>query len=83
MLDMGLQNYVDWHVKPVMRIRDGYGYRVVLKYLDGTEKTQQRAGFHTKREANAARDKTIAELLYHDSAKMQAPIFPGEEVSSP
>lgn len=62
MLDMGLQNYVDWHVKPVMRIRDGYGYRVVLKYLDGTEKTQQRAGFHTKREANAARDKTIAEL---------------------
>lgn len=62
MLDMELQNYVDWHVKPVMRIRDGYGYRVVLKYLDGTEKTQQKAGFQTKREANAAREKTIAEL---------------------
>lgn len=62
MLDMKLQNYVDFRVKPVMRIRDGYGYRVILKYMDGTEKVQQKAGFPTKKEASAARDKTLAEL---------------------
>ena len=62
MLDLALQNYTDWHVKPVMKIRNGYGYRIILKYPDGMEKSQQKAGFPTKREAGKAREKTIAEL---------------------
>lgn len=62
MLDMSIQNYIDWYVKPVMKIRNGYGFRVILKYADGTEKSQQKAGFPTKKEAEKARERTIAEL---------------------
>lgn len=62
MLDLSLQNYMDWRVKPVMKIKNAYGFRVILKYMDGSEKVQQKAGFPTKREAEKAREKTIAEL---------------------
>lgn len=62
MLDLSLQSYVDWKVKPVARIKNAYGFRVVLKYMDGSEKTQQKSGFPTKREAEKARDRTVAEL---------------------
>ena len=41
------------------------------------------ASGHSQAVRGGLAPKTIAELLYHDSAKMQAPIFPGEEVSSP
>lgn len=37
MMDLKLQQYTDWRVKSVMRIKDGFGYRVVLKYQDGSE----------------------------------------------
>ena len=62
MLDLSMQNYIDWFVKPVMKIKNAYGYRVILKYMDGSEKTQQKAGFPTKKEAEKAREKTVAEL---------------------
>lgn len=62
MIDLKLQNYVDWHVKPVMKIKGHYGYRVILKYQDGSEKTQQKSGFRTIRDAEAARKETIGEL---------------------
>ena len=62
MIDLTMQQYVDWRVKPVMKIRNVYGYRVVLRYADGSEKTQQKSGFPTKREASFARDITVAEL---------------------
>ena len=62
MLDLSLQNYIDWRVKPVMKIKNAYGFRVILKYMDGSEKAQQKAGFPTKREAEKAREKAIAEL---------------------
>lgn len=62
MIDLKLQHYTDWHVKPVMKIKGGYGYRVILKYQDGPEKIQQKSGFHTMREAETARKETIGEL---------------------
>lgn len=62
MIDLHLQNYIDWYVKPVMKIKGSYGYRVILKYHDGSEKTQQKAGFHTKKEAEVFRTETIGEL---------------------
>lgn len=34
----------------------------ILKYPDGSEKTQQKSGFKTEKEAVKAREKTIAEL---------------------
>lgn len=60
--DLSLQRYVEWEVSNVMLIKGKYGYRVFLKYMDGTVRPQQKAGFETEKEANAARDKTIGEL---------------------
>jgi integrase len=62
MLDLSLKNYVDWRVAQVIPVRSGFGYRVFLKYPDGSEKPQQKSGFKTEKEANKAREKTIAEL---------------------
>lgn len=45
-----------------MPIKEKIGYRVFLKYMDGTVRPQQKAGFQTEKEANASRDKTIGEL---------------------
>ncbi|MCD8067532.1 MAG: hypothetical protein LUE87_01310 [Lachnospiraceae bacterium] len=47
MLDLNLQKFVDWEVKGVMQIKGKYGYRIILKYMDGTERTQQKAGFNS------------------------------------
>ena len=30
MLDMSIQNYIDWYVKPVMKIRNGYGFQLIM-----------------------------------------------------
>lgn len=62
MLDKNLSQYVDWEVKTVIHINNGYGYRVCLKYMDGQEKVQQKSGFKTAKEAEKARERTIAEL---------------------
>lgn len=61
-LENQLRKYVDWEVKTVMHIKNGYGYRVCLKYMDGQEKVQQKSGFKTAKEAEKARERTIAEL---------------------
>ena len=61
-LDLNLQRYVEWEVSNVMLIKEKIGYRVFLKYMDGTVRPQQKAGFQTEKEANASRDKTIGEL---------------------
>ena len=41
MLDLKLQNYIEWNVKSVIRLldRNNYAYRVVLKYEDGMGRT--------------------------------------------
>lgn len=62
MLDLSVQNYIGWRVGQVIPVRDAYGYRIFLKYADGSEKPQQKSGFKTEKEANKAREKTIAEL---------------------
>ena len=64
MLDLKLQNYIEWNVKSVIRLldRNNYAYRVVLKYEDGMGRTQQKSGFKTKKEAEDARKRTIGEL---------------------
>lgn len=62
MLNLDLKNYVEWRVSQVMPVRSGFGYRIFLKYLDGSEKPYQKSSFKTEKEANKAREKTIAEL---------------------
>lgn len=65
MLNMELQNYVDWNVKSVIKLleRNNYGYRVILIYGDGTKQTRQYSGFATKKAAEEARKITIGELV--------------------
>ena len=41
MLDLSLKNYVDWRVAQVIPVRSGFGYRVFLKYPDGSENTAE------------------------------------------
>ena len=60
--DLSLQQYVEWEVSNVMQIKGKYGYRVFLKYMDGSVRPQQKAGFENEKEASIARDKTIGEL---------------------
>lgn len=37
-IDMNLQNYIDCEVKNVFPIKNKFGYRVILKYIDGSKK---------------------------------------------
>lgn len=62
MLDVTLAEYIDWKVKPVMKIKNGYGYRVILTYMDGSERLQQKSGFKSKKEAEKAREIAVSEL---------------------
>lgn len=64
MLDGKLQNYIDWTVGAVMLLpeRNNYAYRITLKYQDGRKVQQQKSGFKTKKEAEAAKQRTIGEL---------------------
>lgn len=64
MLNLELQNYIDWRVKSVIKLKDrnNYAYRVILLYSDGTEHIRQYSGFTTKKEAAEARKITIGEL---------------------
>ena len=50
------KKYVEYKVYSVTTIKKGYGFRVLLTFADESTKTQQHAGFTTKREANAFRD---------------------------
>ena len=63
MIDARLQNYVDYEVKPVIKIKNVYGYRIVLKYADGSEKVRQKSGFLSIKEATQDRDSTVGKLF--------------------
>lgn len=70
--------YVDWKVKPVMIIKNKYGFRIILTMIDGTQITQQKSGFETKRKANIERNNTIAALTtgtYILNSKIKLDVF--------
>lgn len=48
MLDLSLQNYMDWYVKPVMKIKSAYGFRVILKYTEGSERCSKKQASQQK-----------------------------------
>ena len=47
--DLSLQQYVEWEVKNVMPIKGKYGYRVILKYMDGSERPSRNPGLRRKK----------------------------------
>ncbi len=65
MLNMELQDYIDWNVQSIFKRidRNKYAYRVVLFYEDGTKQVRLCSGFATKKEAEEARKLTIGRLV--------------------
>lgn len=65
MLNMELQNYIDWDVQSVFKRidRNKYAYRVVLYFKDGTKQIKMCSGFTTKKAAEEARKITIGRLV--------------------
>ena len=62
-IDLSLQQYVDWEVKPVIPIKGKFGYRVVLKYIDGTRKNSSKSrGLGQKKSLMLPGDNTIGKL---------------------
>ncbi|BDZ79060.1 hypothetical protein Lac3_02690 [Claveliimonas bilis] len=43
------KKYTEYKVYSVTTIKKGYGFRVLLKFADGTEKTKQHSGFSSER----------------------------------
>ena len=56
------KKYTEYKVYSVTTIKKGYGFRVLLKFADGTEKTKQHSGFSSERAANAERDEVVGQL---------------------
>ena len=54
--------YVDFKIGKVIKIRNKYGFRIVLVYADGTNQRKQVGGFKKKTDAEIRRNQVIAEL---------------------
>ncbi len=61
-LNLHTQQYVEWKVYNVTTIKEKYGFRVKLIFLDGSVAVQQKSGFTSKRAAEAARTEIIGQL---------------------
>ena len=60
---LNMKNIVEHKVYSTTQIKKKFGFRVLLKFDDGIEETRQFSGFLTKKEANAEREKIIAQLV--------------------
>lgn len=56
------KQYIDYKVYSVTPIKKNYGFRIVLTYDDGSNRTIQKSGFKTKKEANENRNTVITDL---------------------
>lgn len=57
-----MKKYIDGKVLGVIRIKNGWGYRIELVYPDGSKIKTQKSGFKSKKEAIAQRDITVSEV---------------------
>ena len=57
--------YNDYTVYSVLKLKDKYGFKVKLTFIDGQQEIRQIGGFKTKKEANLERDKVVAQLVNH------------------
>lgn len=60
---MDYKNIVGHKIYNVTKIKNKYGFRLLLKFNDGTEELRQFSGFITKKEANDEKEKVIAQLI--------------------
>lgn len=54
--------YIDFKILNVTKLRDKYGFRIILYYFDNSIKTIQKGGFISRSEASKARDIVVYEL---------------------
>ncbi len=57
------KNIVEHKIYSIIKIKNKYGFRVSLKFDDGTKEVRQFSGFITKKEANDEKEKVIAQLI--------------------
>ena len=60
---MESKNIITHKVYNVIKLKNKYGFRVLLKFDDGTEEVRQYSGIKTKKEAELEREKIIAQLV--------------------
>lgn len=61
-MNIKIKEYTDFKVYSVMKIKNKYGFRIVLEMKDDKTKTIQQSGYDTKKAANDARNLVISEL---------------------
>lgn len=61
-LNVHTQQYVEWKVYNVTTIKNKYGFRVKLIFQNGSDATQQKGGFTSKKAAEQARTEVIGQL---------------------
>lgn len=71
-----LRPYVDYRVEKVMKIKEKYGFRVIVIFEDLTERKCQHSGFEKRQEAEKERDQVIALLnnkkyIVHKNVKVE------------
>lgn len=59
------RSYKDYTVYSVLKLKDKYGFKVKLTFIDDEEEIRQIGGFKTKKEANLERDRVVAQLVNH------------------
>ncbi len=57
-----MKNYVDFKIGKVLKMRNKYGFRIVLIYANGTNQRKQIGGYKKKTDAEIRRNQIIAEL---------------------
>lgn len=64
MINLAMQNYVEWDVKPVFKKADRgkYVYRITLTLADGSTRVRQSSYFETKKEAETDRKAKMGAL---------------------
>ncbi|MEE1005767.1 MAG: N-terminal phage integrase SAM-like domain-containing protein [Acutalibacteraceae bacterium] len=60
---MEMKNIAEHKVYNIIKVKNKYGFRVLLRFDDGTEEIRQFSGFDSKKDANSEKEKIIAQLV--------------------
>lgn len=60
---MEMKNISEHKVYNIIKVKNKYSFRVLLRFDDGTEEIRQFSGFDSKKDANSEKEKIIAQLV--------------------
>lgn len=58
-----MKNIIEHKVYNIIKVKNKYGFRVLLRFDDETEEIRQFSGYVTKKDASIEREKVIAQLV--------------------